>query len=249
MKISHFIGLCCLPLALTGVSYHKSNYVHAQVKTSIVAQSRNVDNSAEIQAYAEKIINLFFSKEFEAVNQSVHPDLREDVSTTRIEGVWATTQAENGTFQKIVKSNVIQTPGSDLVILTLEFDKVTEDWIMIFNDQGEVVGVDFPTSQDIETISRKFIDALVTNDFSQARIYLHPFLKQDLFPQQIQQKWQALTATKGNFQEIKSIKTRQGSSIDDTDIVELDLELGKSDAEMIIIFDSSKSIIGVSLVE
>lgn len=249
MKISRFISLSCLSLVLAGFSYQTSSYAEKEQSNLIISQSNNANNSAQIQSQAEKIIDAFFAQDFATVNNGLHPDLKVDLSTERLKAIWEATQAENGAFQTRKQSRVIDTPGSDLVIITVQFDRVTEDWIVIFNDQGQIIGADFPTSKNIDTIAREFIYSLSSGDFTQARIHLHPFLKESIFPQQIQEKWQGLLTQKGNFQQISSTNIRRGSTLDDTEIVELDLEFGKSDAEMIVIFDGSKSIIGVSVVE
>ena len=249
MKISRFISLSCLSLVLAGLSYQTSSYAEKSSLSSIIAQSIKTDGSAVIKAKAENIIDSFFAQKFQEVIDAVHPDLRPDLSEQRVQRVWVTTNAENGSFQRRTKSKVIKTPGSNLVVITIEFDKVTENWIVIFNQNQEIIGVDFPTSQNIETIARELIYSLASGDFSQAREYLHPFLKEEIFPQQIRSAWQELVTEKGSFEKILATSIRRGSTVDNTDIVVIDLEFGKSDGEMLVIFDASKSIIGVDFVE
>ena len=249
MKINRFISLSCLSLVLAGLGSQTSSYAEQSSQPLVISQSAKTDNSAQIQAKAEKLLDDFFNQDFQSVLDSVGEKLKPELSLERVRQTWIVTNSENGSFNGRGESKVINTPGSDLVVITLEFDNVTEKWIVIFNDEQEIIGIDFPTSQSIETIARDLVYSLASGDFSQARSYLHPFLKQDIFPQQVQSAWKELVAEKGNFEKIMSTSVRRGSSIDNSDIVVIDLEFGKSDAEMLVIFDSSKSIIGVDLVE
>lgn len=45
------------------------------------------------------------------------------------------------------------------------------------------------------------------------------------------------------------MRVRLGSSIDSTDIVVMDLQFNRADEQIVIIFDSSRSIIGLDFVE
>ncbi len=112
-----------------------------------------------------------------------------------------------------------------------------------------MVGVDFPTFENIETIAREFIEDIANGEYAEARAFLHPFLKKTIFSRQIQMGWEKVIAQNGDFKEIKDTRVRLGSSIDNTDIVVMDLEFSRASEQIVVIFDSSRSIIGLDFVE
>lgn len=248
MKLTKTLPWLSLTLLFSGIITSLPTKAENLSSTTIIAQNTDDKNSAIIQKKAETLIDLFFAQKFDDIIKSADPKLQPELSIDRFRQIWIDAQAENGNFQKLVKSQVVNTPGSDLVIVTLEFEKVTENWIVIFNDQQKIIGVDLPTSKNIETIAQEFVYSLAGGDFTNVRSYLHPFLKQEIFPEQIKQRWQNFIQQKGSFKSIISTKIRQGSAGDNTSIVLLDLEFGKSNETMLIIFDDKKRITGVDFV-
>jgi Protein of unknown function (DUF3887) len=248
MKISRFIAISCFSLIVGGLSYQPSSYGQKINNDTIITQKTN-DSSLAIESKGKEIINFFFAKQFDAVSQSFTPQLRSEVSVEYMKRILDDTTDENGKFQKLTDSKVINTLGSDLVVLTLNFENKTEDWIIIFNDKQEIVGIDIPSQETIDEIAKEFINSLAKKDFVEARGFLHPFLKEDIFPQQVQSRWENFIKNKGEFQKISNIKVRQGSSIDNTSVVSMNLEFTKESQQLFLIFDNSKNIIGVDFVE
>ncbi|MBD2393301.1 DUF3887 domain-containing protein [Cyanobacterium aponinum AL20118] len=249
MKISRFIAVSTLSALLAGFSYQTSGYAQKLHLPSLTAQSNNQDTSAILKEKAETIIELFFAQDFEKITPYATPELRNDLSQERMERLWNRVNTNNGEFKGRKQTQVIETPGSDLVFVTLEFENVTEDWIVIFNDSQEVVGVDFPNIENIETIAQQFVEDIAEGNYSEARGFLHPFLKESIFSTQIETEWNQIIAQNGDFKGIKDMRVRLGSSIDSTDIVVMDLQFNRADEQIVIIFDSSRSIIGLDFVE
>lgn len=248
MRLTKTLSLLSTTLFLGGLTTNIPAYTENLPFPTTVAQSANDNNSAIIQAKAEMLVDLFFAEKFDEVLKALHPELQSELTIEKLQQMSMDTKTENGNFQKRVESKVINTVGSDIVQIKLAFDNVTEDWLIIFNNQEQIIGVDIPTSKDIDTIAKEFVDSLATGDFAKARSYLHPFLKQDIFPQKIQSRWEKIIQQQGNFEKIISMDIRKGSSIDKSDIVVLNLGFEKSNQTILIIFDDSKSIIGVDFV-
>ncbi|NCO75910.1 MAG: DUF3887 domain-containing protein [Cyanobacteria bacterium] len=249
MKISRFIAISTISLILGGLSYQTSSYAEKTQTHQIIAQSNNEEKSPQLEAKAKEVINLFFTEKFDSVSQLFTPDLRSEIPLKYMKSLLTDTLTQNGKFQKLTDSKVIVTPGSDLVVLTLNFEKITEDWIVIFNDQQEVIGVDIPTNKNIETIATEFINSLVSQESAQARGWLNPFLKETILPQQLQSRWNSFIQGKGDFKGITKTTVRNGSKGDNTDVVIMDLEFSQKKEKLFVIFDSSKSIIGVDFIQ
>ncbi|BAQ65824.1 DUF3887 domain-containing protein [Geminocystis sp. NIES-3709] len=249
MKISRFISVSCLSLFLGGIAYQSSSYAEKSDNQILISQANNQENSATLEAKGKKIIDLFFGEKFDSLSELFSPQLQKEISPDFIKQVWDNTQKRNGSFKNIEDTKIVFTPGSDLAVFTINFEKVTQDWIIIFNDDAEVIGVDIPTSLTIDEISQNFINSLGSGDYAKARIRLHPFLKERIFAEQLQTAWENFTRSKGEFKRITNTSVRNGSKSDDTDVVFLDVEFSQNKEQILIIFDSSKSIIGVDFIQ
>lgn len=243
MKLIKFLSLSSL-LVVFG-SMNVPIYAETEPVTTHIAQSKNEDNSELLIEKATKTLKLFFDKNFEEVRKNIHPDLQNQVTVELLKQEWLSTNSQNGNFKKIQKSKALYTPGSDLVILTVEFEKVTDDWIVIFNDNQQIIGTDFPTSKNLEEIALEVVNSLANSKFDTARSYLHPFLKKDIFPEQVQSKWEQLQKENGNFQKIIGTNIRRGSSLDNADIVFVTIQFAKNTQDLLIMFNNNKRIIGV----
>jgi len=249
MKIKQFISITCLSCVFTTFSYQSVTNAQQYQPEIIISQGTNTDNSATLEKKGEEILNLFFAQKFTDVINMTSPQLRSELSVELIEELWDSVKEVEGQFKKITDRKVIFTPGSDLAIFTIEFEKVTEDWIIIFNDQEEIIGVDFPSQQDIDKIAQNFVNNLAKGDFSRARIRLHPFLKERIFAEQLQTRWDTFRQGKGDFQGIDNVSVRRGSKGDDTDVVFMDIKFTNDTERVLIIFNDAKSIIGVDFIQ
>ena len=250
MKIRSLINVACFSLLIGGLTSQTSSYAQNVSPSQLMVQSTaEKNNSAAIKNKAEKMINLFFAQEFGSLSDLVVPELKVRVSPENMKKAWQEIKEDKGNFLKISESKVIDTPGSDLVTLTIEFDKVREDWIFLFNDNQQIVGINAPISKDIKTIANEFMDSVISGNYSQARAFLHPFLKETIFPKQIESGWNTLLAKNGKFEQILSTNIKRGSALDGTDIVVMNLQFGKSEKKILIILDRSKNITGVDFVQ
>lgn len=249
MKITRFITVSCLSLVLGGLAYQSSSYAEKSENLLLISQDTAQDKTEILETKGKELLNLFFEEKFPSVHRLLSPQLQKEISIELITRFWNNTSKQNGTFKAIKQSKVIITPGSDLAVFTVEFDKVTEDWMVIFNDQHDIIGIDIPTADNIDDIAINFIDNLNTGNFADARFHLHPFLKEQILGQQLEDKWNSFKNPRGKFKGIKSTTIRRGSQGDDTDIVLMDLEFAQGEEQILIIFNDSKSIIGVDFIQ
>ena len=185
---------------------------------------------------------------------SLKRDIRNKYKKQRVflellEKEWLNSVSESGDFEQIIKTKTIHTPSSDLVIVTIKFQNATNDWLVIFDNDKQIIGTDFPNSESIDQIAIEFVNSLAIGKFDNARAYLHPFLKEDVFPEQIQSGWKTAEQQNGDFKKIVDTTVRRGSSLDETDIVFVTIEFAKSTKEILFIFDSGKKITGVDILQ
>lgn len=242
-------GKGCLPALLLALAPVADLPVRAQsleVAAKIeVAQSADAAKNEALQKKAVQLLDLLAAKKYEQVRAMVSPELATKLSAEQIEQIWANLLTATGPFKKQLKSHVLNTITADLVVVPAEFEKTADDFIVIFNKKGEIVGVDFPKVDTIDKIAEIFVNALAIKDYARARGYLHPFLKTEVFPQNIQQKWEALLAQTGPVKRIVKTQVRPGSTTDLVDIVIVTIEFEKVTEPLFIIFDENRRITGV----
>jgi Protein of unknown function (DUF3887) len=110
----------------------------AKAQTTTVSQS--ITYERDIQQKAENFVDALAQQKFDNATKNLHQTMKPEESTFDVELYWQDLLKQTGKFQKRVKSTV----DGNLVLVTIQFDKVTEDLFIIFDDNGQIVGVDFP---------------------------------------------------------------------------------------------------------
>ena len=227
--------------AVRSLAYNKPQLV---VPSTEIVQL-NDTSDRKIQQKAEDFVDLLAAEKFSQVRNALHPYLRANWPTSKIERIWGELLAETGSFIERGKSRVIKTVNGDLVFVSVQFKNTSDELLVIFNQYQQIIGIDFPKIETIEEIAHKVVDALAARDFASARGYLHPFLKKEIFPQQVQKKWQQLLLETGPFQKRVKTQVRKGSSMDNIDVVLVTIEFEKVTDNLMVIFDRDKRIIGL----
>ena len=213
--------------------------------SSTLAQSSAQKQLNPLQERSENLVNLLAEEKFDQVLDQLSPELKLLWTADKLKEVWEKLLLTTGPYQKDLKSVYAQTLNADLVSVTAKFEKTTGDFLVTFNKNQEVIGIDFPKVETIQVISEEFIEALVTEDFAKARGYLHPFLKIEIFPQQVQEKWERVLAKTGAVKKQLPPEVKTGLSSADADLVLVPIEFENETGYMVLIFDQYKRIIGV----
>ncbi|GBF82208.1 DUF3887 domain-containing protein [Aphanothece sacrum] len=214
-----------------------------------MTQSSDTAKNQGLQQKAAQVINLLSQKKYDEVRKLISPVLASELTTAQMSEIWEGLIAVTGPVKQQLDSRVIPTVNADLVVINTQFDKKTDEFIVTFNKEGEVIGVDFPTVASIEEIAEIVVNSVSANNFTRARGYLHPFLKTEIFPQQLQTSWQRIQQENGLFERIVSTKVRLGSSVDKSNVVIVEAEFEKANRKFFIIFDENSRIIGINLVQ
>lgn len=203
----------------------------------------------EIQKKAEEMINWLDEGEFAKAREVLAPELQSEWPTEKVEQVWEDLLAETGSLKRVVNLNAIETINSNLVLATLEFENATKKLIFIFDRDRQIIGVDFPATESVEEIAKKFVNDLATQDFASARGYLHPYLKEEIFPEKIRDGWQRLISQTGPFQKIMTTQVRKGSDVDSIDLVLVTVQFAKITNDLVVVFDRDKKITNVDAID
>ena len=107
----------------------------------------NFPTHKTIEAIAEKSVEAIARGDSIKARENFSPELKAEITPQKLEQKWQRLQKLAGSFKKIVKVEVqkgMNAGDASLVLVTLEFEKVTDDMFFIFNQQKQIVGVDFP---------------------------------------------------------------------------------------------------------
>lgn len=109
----------------------------AIAQTSFYSPSEN-----NLQQKAEKFVNALSQQKFDDATKDLNQSVKKEWTAFNVQQYWQDLLKQTGKFQKQIKSTQV---NQNLVLVTIKFDKVTEDLFVIFDSQGNITGVDFPT--------------------------------------------------------------------------------------------------------
>jgi hypothetical protein len=212
-----------------------------------IAQSTDPAKNEMLQKRAVEIIDLLVAEKYGQVKENISAEVRQKLSAQFIEQLWDNLLLGTGPVKKYLDINVINTINADLVIIDTEFENTTGEFIVTFNENGEIVGIDLPKIDSIDRIAQIFVTSLANNDYPRARAYLHPYLKTEIFPQQVKSKWDNLLAQNGRVKKIVETQTRSGLGDDRIEMVTVTIEFETTTDDLLIIFDEQRRIVGVDI--
>lgn len=236
-----------ITVAVSGVTWPTRAELFPQASSGPIALTDAEEQ--KITEQARQLVDLLSRGEYAQARSLLHPDLASQLTTEEIKEIWDNLLSKTGKVQKQGTFRVIDAVNSDLVVIPTQFERGSGDFIITFNEDEQIVGVDFPRAESIAEISQKVIDSLAARKFVLARGYLHPLLKTEIFPEKLQQGWDRLQEQYGPFKRVVSTNIRSGSSVDDAEVVVLTLEFAKSTQDILMIFDGDRHITGFNFVE
>ncbi len=209
---------------------------------TILVQGTDTAANEALKLKAAQLMELLTEEEYAAARESISEELAEKLSAQQIEQIWENLIIATGSVKKFDSSKVINTVNADLVFITAEFEDSTDDFIVTFNQEGEVTGIDFPKIDPIDRIAEIFVNALANNDYPRARGFLHPFLKVEIFPQRVRSRWQELLQQTGRVKKVGKPQINPGSKI-----VLVPIEFEKTEQSLFITFDDDRRITNVDI--
>lgn len=223
---------------------------YGQTPSNTTVQVPLTDAEGKImQQRAKTLIDFLSRGEYGQARALLDPTLASQLTTEQIQEIWESLINKIGKVKQQVNSRVIDTVNSDLVVIDTLFEQGQGDIIVTFNEDEQIVGIDFPKLETVTDISEIVVKSLAERNFPRARGYLHPLLKTEIFPQQVQQQWDNLQKANGQFKRVVDVDLRSGSSVDESEVVMMTLEFEKATKEILMIFDDKRRIVGINLVE
>jgi len=102
-----------------------------------------------IQDNAEEFVDALSSGQHGMARGYLAPDLKETILPETIEQRWMEIIAATGPFKQRTNSRVVNSSSSsDVVLVDLEFEQESRSFMIVFNQLGQIVGIDFPQSEE-----------------------------------------------------------------------------------------------------
>jgi Protein of unknown function (DUF3887) len=96
---------------------------------------------SQLTAVAEQFIDLVAAGQFEQAHQLLNPTLREGWTRAQMQSDWLSLQRITGSYAGRTETQVVD---DSLVLITLKFQNVNDDLLIIFDQHQQIRGVDFP---------------------------------------------------------------------------------------------------------
>jgi hypothetical protein len=139
MPLSHCFSRCwassVLLLALT------TSPALAQPSEPMISQSSTSQSEARMTEIAERFIDLVAAGKYEESRRLLNPRLREGWTAAQIRDDWEQLQRVIGTYKDRTATHIAD---NNLVLVDLEFERAADNLLVIFDDQQQIQGVDFP---------------------------------------------------------------------------------------------------------
>ncbi len=239
--------LCC---GLTSALLGMPSSSQAIAGTPLLAQALTDSQKQSIIQQAKEYVTLIANQDYAKAQALLSPELQKIWTPERIGQLWQTELLDQaGSFQKILDAKVIDVVNADIVKLTVQFSGQTEDILLTFNKQQQLIAANWTTGKSIDQIVEEFVEALRSQDYAKARTYLSPLLKAEILPPRIQKGWTRLLERNGQFRKLLDVETKTNPSPASPDVAIATLKFTKGTQNVFIFFDKDRFITNIDLPE
>ena len=244
------ISLSSLFLAILVSSAIFPAQAQFQVTKVEISQTLTDTQKQDIKKQAEEFVELLGKKKSSEARAILAKKLQKNWTPEQIQALWETEViSQFGPFQKVVRSKAIDIINADVVKVTTQFAKGSEDILITFNKKQEVIAVNWPSNQSIEKIAEAFVNDVVTKDYARARSHLSPALKTEFFAENIEKSWANLVKRTGPFQKILEVQNQPGGTTAAANVVIIKIQFEKVTDHLFIFFNQDKQIVNVDFPE
>ena len=216
----------------------------SQVTKVEISQTLTDTQKQDIQKQAEEFVELLGQKKSSQARAILAKKLQKNWTPEQIQALWeAEIISQFGPFQKVVSIN------ADVVKVTTQFAKGSENILITFNKKQEVIAVNWPSNQSIEKIAEAFVNNIAAKDYARARSNLSPALKTEFFAENIEKSWVNLLKRTGSFQKILDIQHQPGGTTAAANVVIVQIQFEKVSDYLFIFFNKDKQIVNVDFPE
>ena len=214
----------------------------------------------DIQDSAEEFVDALSEGKYASARGYLAPKIKTELLPRTIEERWQEIIATTGSFQRRSNSKIVENSNPKVVLVDVEFERENRRFMIIFNSLREIVGVDFPDSDEQTTtasqsntteseqlarakkITQEFFDAMIAGKFEEARKYLSPGIREYASVEDIEEAWQKISQKSGAFLQYRRIRPTESF---DTYTVLVSANFANSTPDFLITLDRNQQISSV----
>ncbi|MGK7896742.1 MAG: DUF3887 domain-containing protein [Xenococcus sp. (in: cyanobacteria)] len=242
----HYLSLCLILFTsiLSGTTaIFSSSKAIAQIAQSEQTQD---DSVAQAGTVAQAMFDSLIAGEFEQTKEYLSPSINDYLTTDEIAQYWQNVIDKMGAFVEYKKIRPTKIFDTYTVLVSARFSSKITDFSITLDSNQQVTSVDFLWIGNVQENAENFVDALTNGNYTAARGYLEPKLKETLLPENLEQAWQEILEETGSFIRRSDSRRVESSS---SNLVLVNLEFEKENRSFMIIFNPLKQIIGVDFPE
>jgi hypothetical protein len=101
---------------------------------------------APAEAVVRDFVNALSRGQFISASSFLSPTLQEEISQAALQARWQRLQRTTGNFVRVRKvARAENTPEMKLVIVTMEFNRLTDNLFVVLDANNQIISVNFPT--------------------------------------------------------------------------------------------------------
>ena len=109
-------------------------------------------SDAPAETVVRDFITALSSGHYISASSFLSPAMQEEIPQTALQARWQRLQRLTGNFVRIRRvARAENTPEMKLVIVTAEFNRLTDNLFVTLDNQNQIIGVDFPTEPNAPT--------------------------------------------------------------------------------------------------
>ncbi len=215
-----------------------------------IAQATNSNVQTKLIARAESFIDLLEQGNYQGAKDYLSPELHPYLTLTAIRKAWEEDlQGMSGKYEKVLSRKVVNVVNANVVILNIQFAQRAEDVLFTFDDQANIIAVDWSTGRSVDQVVTKFFEALKQRDYAKTRSLFSPLLKIEITPQQVQQAWAKLEEANGPYMRLVDVDIKPGTTLAAPDLAIATLQFADKTEEIFLFFDDTRRIMNIDFLE
>jgi hypothetical protein len=112
-------------------------------------------SDAPAEAVVRDFVTALSSGHYISASSFLSPSLQEEIPQTALQARWQRLQRITGNFVRVRRiARAENTPEMKLVIVTVEFNRLTDNLFVILDNRNQIIGVDFPTEPNAPSPAR-----------------------------------------------------------------------------------------------
>jgi len=155
---------------------------------------------------------------------------------------------DSGTFQKILKSQVFDVINANIVKMSVQFERHSQEILFTYNGAQELIAISWTNRKTVPETVQEFFQALGNKDYGRARGYFSPLLKTEILPERVDKSWNQALNINGAYKGIRSIDVQSSGISGSPDVAIVTVEFAQRDQDFFLFFDNNRKIVNLDFV-